>query len=61
VHGCIQFVVEDDLGHAGAVAEVDEDDLAEVAAAVDPSHEHNFFARIGEPKFSVHMSPSKIA
>ena len=31
--------VEDGLGEARAVAEVDEDELAVVAAAVDPTHE----------------------
>jgi O-acetylhomoserine/O-acetylserine sulfhydrylase-like pyridoxal-dependent enzyme len=61
MYGGVQFVVEHDLGHAGAVAQVDEDDLAEIAAAVDPSHEHNFFARIGEPKSSAHMSSSEVA
>jgi len=61
VNGGIQFMIEHDLRHAGAVAQVDEDDLAKIAAAVDPSHEHNFFARVGEPKRSAHMSPSKIA
>ena len=40
---------------------VDEDDLAQVAAAVDPSHEHNFLARVGEPKLSAHMSSSEVA
>ena len=61
VHGGIQFVIENDLRHAGAVAQVDEDNLAEVAAAVDPSHEHNFFSGVGGPKRSAHVSSSKIA
>ncbi len=60
VHGGIQFVVEDDLGYAGAVAQVNENDLAEVAAAVDPSHEDNFLARVGEPEGSAHMSSSEV-
>ena len=33
------LLVEDDLGDAGAVAEVEEDEVAVVAAAVDPAHE----------------------
>src|SRR5208337_269185 len=61
VHGGIEFVVEDHLGYAGAVAQVDEDDLAEVAAAVDPSHEHNFLACIGESKLPAHMSSPEVA
>ena len=48
VDGGIQLVAEDDLRHSGAVAEIDENDLAKVAAAVDPSHEDGFFACVGE-------------
>src|SRR5208282_6714132 len=59
--GRIQFVVKDNLGYAGAVAQVNEDDLAEVAAAVDPSHEHNFLACIGESKLPAHMSSFEVA
>jgi hypothetical protein len=61
VHGGVQFVVEHDLRYAGPVAEIDKDDLAQVASPVDPSHEHNFFARIGEPKSSARMSSSEVA
>jgi hypothetical protein len=49
------------LRHAGTVAQVDENNLAKVAAAVHPSHEDNFFASIGEPKVSAHMSSSEVA
>ena len=35
------------LRHAGAVAQIDENHAAVVAAAVDPSHEHGFFAGVG--------------
>jgi hypothetical protein len=34
----MQFFVEDDLGDASAVAQINEDELAEVAAAMDPAH-----------------------
>jgi hypothetical protein len=51
-------MVENDLGHAGAVAEIHEYDLAKVAAAIDPPHKHDFFTRIGEPKRPAHMSSS---
>ena len=30
--------------------------IAEIAAAVDPSHEHGFFAGIGGAQFAAHMS-----
>jgi len=49
------------LRYAGAVAEVDENNLAQVAPPVDPSHEHNFLARIGEPKSPAHMSSPEVA
>jgi hypothetical protein len=61
VYGGAQFVIEHNLGDAGSVAQVDEDDLAEVTAAVDPSHENDFFAGVGEPKGSAHMSSSEVA
>ena len=41
--------------------EIDEDDLAEVAAAVDPPHEDNFFACVGEAQYPAHVSSPKIA
>lgn len=43
----VQFAIEHDLRHAGAVAQVNEDDAAEVTTAIDPSHEHGFFSGIG--------------
>jgi hypothetical protein len=54
-------VVEDDLRHPGAVAQIDKDYLAEIATAVAPSHENNFFASVGQPKLSAHMSTSEVA
>jgi hypothetical protein len=50
--GGVQFVIEHHLHHAGTVAQVDEDYLAQIAAAVAPSHENNFLTRVGEPKVS---------
>jgi hypothetical protein len=40
-------MVEHHLSDAAAVAQVDEDNLAQIAAPVAPSHEHNFLAGIG--------------
>ncbi len=48
--------VDDDLGDAGAVAQINEDDVAEVAAAVDPSHEDGFLAGIGGAERATHVS-----
>ena len=56
MNGSIHFVIEDDLGNAAAVAQIDEDDLAEIAAAVHPSHEDSFFARVGEAQSPAHVS-----
>ena len=57
----IEFVVKHDLGHAGAVAQVDKDDLSQVAPPVDPSHEHNFLSCIGKPQSPAHMSSLEVA
>ena len=43
----IEFAIDHNLRNSGAVAQVNKNDAAEVAAAVDPSHEHGFFAGIG--------------
>ena len=37
----IRFLVEDNLRDSGAVAQVDEYELAEIAAAMDPAHDHD--------------------
>jgi hypothetical protein len=39
--------VEDDLGHAFAIAEVDEDERAVVTAIGHPTKEHDFLADVG--------------
>ena len=52
---------EYDLGYAGAVAQIDENKLAQIAAPIDPSHEHDFFTGIGEAKLSAHMSSFEVA
>ncbi len=48
-------LVDDDLGDAGAVAEVEEDEVAVVAAAVDPAHEDDGFARVCCAKVAAHV------
>ena len=49
------FLVEDDLGDAGAVAEVEEDEVAVVAAAVDPAHEDYVLAGCSCAEFATHV------
>ena len=51
----IGFVVENNLGDAGAVTQIDKNDVAEIAAAVNPAHERDGFAGIGSAEFSATM------
>ena len=46
------FLVEHDLGDAGAVAEVEEDEVAVVAAAIDPAHEGDGLAGVRAAEFA---------
>jgi len=48
VQGGIGVGAEDDLGDAFAVAQVNEDHAAEIAAAVHPAHEHDAAAVVGD-------------
>jgi hypothetical protein len=50
-----EVLIEDDLGDAGAVAEVEEDEVAVIAASVDPPHQHNIFAGIAGAKLTAGM------
>jgi hypothetical protein len=43
----LRFFVEDDLDDAGAVADVEEEQVAEVAAAMHPAHYDGVFAGVG--------------
>jgi hypothetical protein len=53
VGGC-GLLVDDDLGDAGAVAQIEEDEATVVAAAVDPAHEDDILARVLGAKLSTH-------
>lgn len=48
VHGGIGFHTEDGLGDAGAIAQVDEDDAAQIATAVHPAHQEDALAFVGQ-------------
>jgi hypothetical protein len=43
----LRFFVEHDLDDAGAVADVEEEQVAEVAAAMDPAHYDGVGAGVG--------------
>ncbi len=52
---------DDNLGEAGAIAQVNKDKVAEIAAAVDPSHENHGGAGVGGAESAAHMSALQIA
>ena len=43
----MQLLIEDDLGDSGAVAQIDENQLAQIAAAMHPAHQHDVFIGVG--------------
>ncbi len=47
---------DDHLRDAAAVAQVEEDEVAEIAPAVDPAHENNFRTGVGGAQLATHMS-----
>ena len=61
VDGRVALGVDDHLGDASAIAQVEEMLVAVVAAAVVPAHENGLFAGVGRAQGSAHMSSSKIA
>ncbi len=56
-----ELLVENDLRDAGAVAEVEEDEVAVVAAAVDPAHQNHLLAGVGGAQLAAQMRPFEIA
>jgi hypothetical protein len=53
-------LVENDLRDSSTVAQIDKNDAAQIAAAVNPAHERNGFAGIGGAEFSATMSALEI-
>ena len=49
--------IDDDLGDAVAVAQVQEDELAVVAPPVDPAGQAGLGTRVGRPQFPVRVGP----
>jgi hypothetical protein len=52
--------VENNLRDSGAVPQIDKNDAAQIAAAVNPAHERDGFAGIGDAEFSATMSALQI-
>jgi hypothetical protein len=49
------------LRNTGAIPQIEEDEIAEVAAAVHPSHQDNLGAGVGGTQLSAHMSSFEFA
>jgi len=61
VNGRITLLVEHDLRHAGTVADIHKDEVAQVAAAVHPSHEHGLLAGVGGAQSATAVGALQIA
>jgi hypothetical protein len=61
VNGRFGLFAENDLRDAGAVAYIHKNEIAEVAAAVYPSHQDRFLAGIGGAQRAAHVSTSQVA
>src|SRR5439155_3360650 len=55
----IVFGVEDDLSDAFAVAQIDKNELAVIAPAIDPAHHHDLLSLVSGRQFSAHVSSLK--
>ncbi len=55
VEGGIALGIDDNLSDAAAVAQIDEKQVAMVAAAIDPAHQHSLFARVGSAESTAHV------
>jgi hypothetical protein len=51
-----ELLIEDNLGDAAAVPEVEKDEVAVIAAAIDPAHEDYLLAGVGGAKIAAHVS-----
>ena len=56
-----QFLVQHHLRNAGAVAHVEKDQVAVVAAAVHPAHQHHVLAGVGGAQCAAHVRSFEIA
>jgi hypothetical protein len=54
----ISIRIDHDLGNAGAIAQINKEQAAMIAALVDPSHEYSFLSRVGGAQRSAHVRAS---
>ena len=58
MNGRIALLVEHHLGDAAAVANINKDQVAQVAPPVDPSHEYGLLAGVSRTQSAAHMCTS---
>ena len=61
VDGWVAIGVEDELRDAFAVAQVDEDHAAQIAAAVHPAHQDGALAGVGGAQFAAGVRAAQLA
>jgi hypothetical protein len=61
VRGGLGLLVENNLHNAGAIAHVEEEEIAEVAALGDPAHDDGVAVGIGGPKGATVVCAFEIA
>jgi hypothetical protein len=52
-----ELLIEHHLRDAGAVAHIEKDEVAVIAAAVHPAHQHHRLAGVGGTQFAAEMRP----
>jgi hypothetical protein len=57
----MQFLIEQDLRQARAVAQINEDQLAQIAAAMDPAHQQGALSGVRSTQFPAGMCAAKVA
>jgi hypothetical protein len=57
----LRFLVEDDLDNAGAIANVEEEKIAEVAAAMDPAQDDGVVSGVGAAEGAAVVSAFEVA
>ena len=57
----LRLFVEDDLNDAGAIANVEEEEIAEVATARDPAHDDGVFIGVGGAEIAAVVCAGEVA
>jgi hypothetical protein len=54
----ISIRIDHDLRNSAAIAQIDKEEAAVIAAPVDPTHEHSFLSSVRRPQRSAHVGAS---